>query len=360
MYLWGVDFFILIVTLSFRYFLNTMRTKIIATLGPKSEDPDIIMQLAHAGMDIARMNFSHCTYDEFIARKKHIRALDKTLGRTIKIMQDLRGPRLRVTNVPADGAELTHRALIELSTDGHNTHAIHLTDPHLHTDLTEGDPLFLVNGAIELVVRKVTGTTISAEVIRGGKIFKNTAVNVPNTKLTTAGLTPKDIEDVRFALAQGVDYIALSFVQSAADVQKLRDIVGNTAKIIAKIERRIALADIDAIIQAADGIMVARGDLGTEMPIEEVPFIQKNLIRHAAWHNTPCIVATQMLYSMVDTPHPTRAEVADIANAVWDGADAVMLSDETASGMYPVQAVETMVKIAKKAEHFHYQRANGL
>ncbi|MFA6043047.1 MAG: pyruvate kinase [Patescibacteria group bacterium] len=337
-----------------------MRTKIIATLGPKSESPEVIAQLVKAGMDIARMNFSHCTYDEYLARTKHLRAIQKEVGRPIKIMQDLRGPRLRVSNVPKDGLELTHGMMVTFSTSTKDTKALHVSDPHLHKDISVDDPLFLVNGAVELTVRKVTGTTIQAEVIHGGRIFENTAVNVPNTRLTTAGLTAKDKEDVRFALEHGVDYIALSFVQSAKDVEDLRKLVGTKAKIIAKIERRVALADIDSIIQAADGIMVARGDLGTEMPVEEVPFIQKNLIRHAAWHRKPCIVATQMLFSMVDTPHPTRAEVSDIANAVWEAADAVMLSDETASGLYPVQALQTMAKVVKRAEHFRYQTENLL
>ncbi len=337
-----------------------MRTKIIATVGPKSEDPALLEQLVEAGMDIARMNFSHCSQAEFLDRTKHLRTIRKKTGKHVKVMQDLRGPRLRLSNIPPAGLELMRGAFVHISTDPADSLAIHITDPHLHNDVHPGDALFFVNGAVELTIRSVAQRTITAEVIHGGRVFQNAAVNVPNTQLTTSGLTEKDIEDVQFALNQDVDYIALSFVQSVEDVEKLRALVGTRSKIIAKIERRIALAHIDQIIQAADGIMVARGDLGTEMPIEEVPFIQKNLIRHATWHGKPCIVATQMLYSMVDAPHPTRAEVADIANAVWDGADALMLSDETASGDHPVAAVKTMAKIIRRSEHFHYERPNEL
>ena len=337
-----------------------MRTKIIATIGPKSESPVMIKKLVSAGMNIARMNFSHCTQKEFIGRSNILHKLTARSKQKVLIMQDLQGPRLRVGSVNPEGVELREGQKAVFTTNHKDEGAIHIDDPYLHLDITPGDPMFLANGAIECKIRKVAKSLIQADVIRGGRFFSHVAVNVPRTKLTTSGLTKKDIKDVRFALSHGVDYIALSFVQSADDVKKLRGIVGGKAKIIAKIERRIALSHVDSIIQASDGIMIARGDLGAELPVEEVPFVQKNLIRHAAWHNKPAIVATQMLFSMVDHPHPTRAEVSDIANAVWDGADAVMLSDETASGLYPFEALSSMARIVKKTEHYRYHAQSRL
>lgn len=337
-----------------------MRTKIIATIGPKSENPKILERLMRGGMDIARMNFSHCTQQEFIKRIRAIKSLNKKMKKSVRIMQDLQGPRLRVGRIADEGVELHEGENIWFSTDHSVSDALFIDDPYLHLDITPKDPMFLANGAIECVVTDVRKALIRAKVVRGGKIFSHMAVNVPHTKLTTSGLTKKDMQDVRFALQHGVDFIALSFVQSAADVQKLSKVVNGKAKIIAKIERQVALQHMDAIIQAADGIMVARGDLGAELPIEDVPFVQKNLIRHAAWHGKSSIVATQMLFSMVDRPHPTRAEVSDIANAVWEGADAVMLSDETASGAYPVHAVETMRRIVEKTELFRVPKESRL
>jgi pyruvate kinase len=317
--------------------------------------------LVAAGMDIARMNFSHCTYFEYRKRVAALRAISKKSGRRIRILQDLKGPRIRVGALPKNGRVLEDGERVLFSTVGKVPKgAIHIDDPYLHLDIKKGEPVYLSNGVMELVVEKVAGELITMTVVRGGTLYSHKAVNVPNTKLTTSGLTDKDIEDVRFGLAEGADYVALSFVQSAKDVEKLRSIVGKKMRIIAKIERGLALRNIDEIIQASDGIMVARGDLGTEVPVEQVPFIQKNLIRHAAWHGKPAIVATQMLLSMVNHPHPTRAEVSDIANAVWDGADAVMLSEETAEGSYPVEAVRAMIKVAAQAERTHLDRKNLL
>ncbi len=335
-----------------------MRTKIIATIGPKSESEKMIDQLIKAGMDKARINFSHCTYDEYRNRKKLIEKYSKKHGKQVKILQDLRGPRIRVGALPEEGVRLHQGDEVVFSTNGDEGKTIHIDDPYLHLDIKKGEPIYLMNALIELVTTKVSGHKVYAKVIRGGQLFSHKAVNVPETKLTTTGLTDKDIKDVKFALNEGVDYIALSFVQSEKDVIALRKIVKNEAKIIAKIEMALALKHIDAIIQESDGIMVARGDLGVEIPQEKVPFVQKNLIRHATWHGKPSIVATQMLSTMVNHPHPTRAEIADIANAVWDGADGVMLSDETASGQYPLEALQTMVKVVTEAERSHVDRPN--
>lgn len=331
-----------------------MRTKLIATLGPSSDSSEMIHKMIESGIDIARMNFSHCKYDEYIERKKKIRASATDLGKEVKILQDLQGPRIRVGEMPKEGVPLIEKAVVVFSTENASDGVIFVDNPHLHTDIKVGDPVFLASGEMELVVTDIQDTNIYAEVVRGGILYSRKGVNVPRTKLTTSGLTAKDIEDVKFGLQEGADYIAISFVQSAKDVLSLRELVGDKAKIISKIETAIALDNIDEIIKASDAIMVARGDLGIEIPVERLPFIQKNLIRQAAWHQKASITATQMLFSMVNHAHPTRAEVSDVANAVWDGTDAVMLSDETASGQYPLQAIQTMVRVVNQAEE--YQR----
>ena len=339
-----------------------MKTKIIATTGPKSKSPEILREMVLAGMDIARMNFSYCTYEDYVIRRDILAKICEEEKREVKILLDLKGPRLRVGELPEDGRELRHDEEIIFTTNKQeeSEEIIFINDPHLHNDILPGEPLYLANGAIELSVNKIIGTKIYAFVVNGGILFSRKAVNVPMTALTTTGLTPKDIEDVQFGLSQNVDYIALSFVQTAEDVEKLKTLVNGKAKIISKIERPIAVQNIDTIIKSSDAIMIARGDLGVEMPMEDIPVIQKHLIRHASWHNTGSIVATQMLLSMIENNHPTRAEVSDVANAVFDGADAVMLSDETAVGHHPVKVVDTMAKIIRKAEKYMHSRQNWL
>ncbi len=338
-----------------------MRTKIVATIGPRSDSYGVLRDMARAGMSVARMNFSHCTYNEYTERLKHIKKINKEEKLKVRVMQDLQGPRLRVGELPKKGLVVEEGKELIFTTEKTKAKGIiHIDDPYVHDDIKAGEIMYLTNGAMELVIQKVLGTRIYAKVIRGGILFSHKAINLPQTKLTTSGLTQKDIQDVGFALKAGVDYIALSFVQSAQDVEKLRALVGNKAKIISKIERALALKHIDEIIQASDAIMVARGDLGAELPIEEVPFIQKNIIRHAYWHKKGTITATQMMLSMVSHPQPTRAEVSDVANAILDGSDAVMLSDESASGEYPVQAVETMARVIQKTEHYSYARQSYL
>lgn len=333
-----------------------LKTRIIATIGPKSDSKETLFALVAAGMDIARMNFSHCTPEEYRSRQRYLQAAAKAAKREVKIMLDLQGPRIRVGQLPLEGVAMTEGKTYTFTTKSgeYEGGAIHITDPYLHLDVRVGDPMFLTSGEMELVITKIKGKEMQAKVIRGGVLFSNKGVNVPNTKLTTSGLTKKDIRDVGFGLKAGVDYIALSFVQSAKDVERLRKLIGSKSKvqIISKIERPIALSDIDKIIQASDGIMVARGDLGVELPMEELPIVQKHLIRHTHWHGKPVIVATQMMMSMVNHSTPTRAEVSDIANAIFEGADGVMLSDETAAGSYPVKAVATMHRIAARAEQY--------
>jgi pyruvate kinase len=321
----------------------------------------MLRALIRAGMDIARMNFSHCTHAEYRSRVRTIAKLAKQERRRVAILQDLQGPRIRVGNVPARGRTLKEGEEVLFSTASRASRGvITIDDPHIHLDVSAGHPFYLANGELELVVLSVEGSVIRTRVVCGGTLYPRKAVNLPHTMLTTSGLTEKDRRDVAAALAIGVDYIALSFVQSEKDVQALRELVDGKAKIIAKIESAVALKHLDRIIQASDGIMIARGDLGIELPLERIPAVQKDLIRHAAWHGKPSIVATQMLTSMIDHRHPTRAEVSDIANAVWEGADALMLSDETAAGAYPVEALAMLAKVARHAETHHFQRPNTL
>ncbi|HBI25216.1 MAG: Pyruvate kinase [Candidatus Wolfebacteria bacterium GW2011_GWC2_39_22] len=333
-----------------------MKTKIVATIGPKSDSYEELKAMAEAGLNIARMNFSHCTVEEYRGRKEHIARINKELGTDIEIMQDLQGPRIRVGKLPAEGVELKEGETFVFSFEQSEYvlgGIIPIDDAYLHIDVKKGEPFFLANGAMELDIVDVQGSQIHAKVVTGGTLFSKKGINVPRTNLTRGGVTDKDIEDAKFGVAEGVDYIALSFVQSAEDITKLRSVFPDKKiKIIAKIERALALDNIDEIIEESDGIMIARGDLGIEIPMEDLPIIQKNLIRHAHWHNKPAIVATQMMMTLIDHDHPTRAEVSDVANAVFEGGDAVMLSDETAAGKHPAKAVATMAKIVRRIEEY--------
>ncbi|MDB5254617.1 MAG: Pyruvate kinase [Parcubacteria group bacterium] len=337
-----------------------MKTKIIATIGPNSEDAVTLSRLVLRGMDVARMNFSHCSAEEYKRRRNVLFSEADKLGKTVAVLQDLQGPRIRVGEMPKEGRELKKGEIISFTTLRNEPESIFVDEPALMKSLEVGNPIYLSSGEMELAVSEVTDRTFKAEVLRGGVLFSRKGINVPETRLLMSGLTEKDLRDVEFALAEGVEYIAVSFVQNAEDMKKLRGIVGNRAKLIAKIETAQALKNIDEIIQASDTIMVARGDLGVEIPMERVPFVQKNLIRHAHWYGKGAIVATQMLLSMVESKKPTRAEVSDIANAVLDGADALMLSDETAGGKYPLEALETMVQITKETERIFHETENLL
>ncbi len=328
-----------------------MNTKIIATIGPASENKETIENLIKEGVEIFRMNFSHCTYEEYKTRRKIILEAAKKFKKKVKILQDLQGPRIRVGELPKSGKELKDGELVIFTTSQDKSkNFIFIDNPHLHTDISIGDPIYLANGEMELETIKTENTEIHAKVIRGGILYSRKGVNLPKTKLTISGLTDKDIEDVKFSIKEGVDYIGISFVQSKKDVEKLRSIVNKKVKIVSKIETALAVKNADEIIQESDAIMIARGDLGIEIPMEEIPYIQKNLIRHATWHGVPSIVATQMMMSMINHPHPTRAEISDIANAVLDGASVLMLSDETAQGKYPKETIQIMVKTIKHTE----------
>lgn len=339
-----------------------MKTKIVATVGPKSESPEMLPKLIEAGMDVARMNFSHCAHDEYTARKAIIDATAKKLGKKVAMLADLQGPRIRIGKMPEDGREITKGEMVEFTVgkDPMDGKVIFVDEPSILDSLEVGHPIFLASGDMELVVKSKSADGFSAEVVRGGTLFSRKGVNVPETHLKMNGLTEKDLADLDHVLKEGVDYVAISFVQSGEDVRKVKEIINGRAKVISKIESAQGLKNIDEIIKESDSIMVARGDLGVEVPMERLPFIQKNLIRHAHWYNKGAIVATQMLLSMVHNKKPTRAEVSDVANAILDGADAVMLSDESAGGEYPIESVEMITKIASETEKLFHETDNLL
>lgn len=331
-----------------------MNPKIIATIGQNSDNYETLKSMAKAGMEIARLNFSHATTEQWKRVSGYLKKIKKEIGISIKMMLDLQGPRIRVGELPHE-IEMVSGEVYSFSHKKNNIakKEIFINHPRLAKDIKVGAPFYLANGLIELVVIRVKRGRIFVRVEHGGVLFPKKGVNVPETNLSTGGITKKDLIDARFGADNGADFICLSFVQSGADLEKVRKALGKKKiTLIAKIERGIALDLIDDIIQRSDGIMVARGDLGVEIAIEELPIIQKELIRHAHWHKKPAIVATEMLVSMVNRPRPTRAEAADVANAVFDGADAVMLSDETSFGNYPVEAVKTMKKIVYRADEY--------
>lgn len=333
------------------------KIQLICTIGSVSEKAEVLEKLIVSGMNIARMNFSHCTYEEFKKRKDLIEKFNAKYNKSVKTMQDLQGPRIRVGILPEEGIKLAEGEEVLFSTDKDNKKAIFIDNPRIHKDIKAGEEIYLSNGEIKLVVLEKNAKNIKAKTLRGGIVYSRKGVNLPDTELNLINPSEKDLRDVDFAVKEGVDYIALSFVKDAGDIEYLRNFIKNPKiKIVAKIERKQALANLDEIIEASDAVMVARGDLGIELPIEEVPIIQKDIINRARIKGKPAIVATQMLMSMVNHPFPTRAEVSDIANAVFDGASGLMLSDETAFGKYPVEALNYLAKTAKRALEFKYGR----
>jgi pyruvate kinase len=338
------------------------KTKVVCTIGPASESPETLRKLILAGMNVARLNFSHGTHREHKEKIDRLRSLASELERPIAILQDLCGPKIRVGQIPSPGLELKPGQSLILTTeeivaDGNR---VHVSYQNLPSDVRVGDRLLLADGLMEIVVRKIWGHDVTCDVVTGGVLTSNKGINMPTGTLKAPSLTEKDKADLLFGLDCDVDYVALSFVRSAADIQEIKAIIGDYGKntpVIAKIEKHEAVENIDEILTATDGIMVARGDLGVEIPLDQVPYIQKRLVRKANEAGKPVIIATQMLRSMVASPRPTRAEAADVANGVLDGADAIMLSEETASGEYPVLAVEFMVRIADSAEaHYPHQK----
>jgi pyruvate kinase len=331
------------------------RTKIICTLGPSSRDPQILRRLMDAGMNVCRLNFSHGTQDEHAALIKDIRKVAAAAGRHVAILQDLAGPKIRTGPVAAGTICLEEGAAFRLTSRDVPGDAaeVGLTYADLPQAVQVGDTLMLADGLMELEVESVTGTDVNCRVVMGGELGSHKGINLPGRSLAVPALTDKDRADLEFGLAQDVDYIALSFVRDASDVEAVNAIVAASGKdtpVIAKIEKFEALDHIDEIIAAAGGIMVARGDLGVEIPLEQVPRAQKMIISRTNAAAKPVITATQMLRSMVENPRPTRAEVTDVANAILDGTDAIMLSEETAVGRFPVKAVEVMTRVAAQTE----------
>ncbi len=334
------------------------RAKIVATLGPATSDAAEIEKLLGAGVDVARINFSHSGHEEHAQLLDRVRAGSRHLGRAIAVLQDLQGPKIRTGPLRAGkaGVPLEAGAEIVITTEGEisgDERLVSTTYSQLAEDVRPGDRLLLDDGLIELRVLATDGVRVRTEVVEGGILGEHKGINLPGVALRAEALTAKDRDDLAFGLAHGVDFVALSFVRTPADVELCRsemERAGRVVPVIAKIEKPEAIARLDAVIGAADGVMVARGDLGVEIAPERVPLVQKEICRKANAAGKPVIVATQMLGSMIEHPRPTRAEASDVANAIWDGADAVMLSGETASGRYPLGAVQMMDRIVLEAE----------
>jgi pyruvate kinase len=338
--------------------LNNRRAKIVCTLGPSSNTYDKIKVIALAGMDVARLNFSHGTHENHLKCIQMIRQISVELQKPIAILQDLQGPKIRVQTFEKGRIKLKPNQNFIITTDNiiGNDSKVAVSYPEFTDDVKPGDFVLLNDGLIKLQVEEIIGSEVNCRVIFGGYLSDHKGLNLPGSILSIDPLTGKDLKDLEFGIKHNVDYIALSFVQKAADVKYLKTLINNhnvNIPIIAKIEKPQAVEDLTEIVGEADAIMVARGDLGVEVNAEEVPSIQKKIIKHCNTEGIPVITATQMLESMIHNPRPTRAEASDVANAVLDGSDAVMLSGETAMGKYPLEAVETMDKIIHLIENDH-------
>jgi pyruvate kinase len=334
------------------------KTKILATIGPASNNLDTLRSLATAGANVFRLNFSHGDHEGHKQVIKMIREINKETGANIGILQDLQGPKIRVGEMENGGVKIVPGQKITITNDPviGNAELVSTVYQNLPNDVKGGDRILIDDGNIELAVNNTDGKNVRCVVIHGGMLKSRKGINLPNTKVSAPSLTEKDLEDLQFGLKQDVDWIALSFVRTADDIRDLRERIheaGKDCKIVAKIEKPEALANIDEIIEATDAIMVARGDLGVEVPMETVPLWQKQMVSKCKLACKPVIIATQMLESMTTHPRPTRAETNDVATAVLDGADAVMLSAETASGQFPVNAVKAMSSIINYIENNH-------
>lgn len=328
------------------------RTKIVATLGPASEDPAVIEALFSAGADVFRINMSHLPRERLSERVATIRGIEQKLKRPIAVLVDLQGPKLRVGRFSGDAAMIENGQSFVLDDDptpGDATR-VHLPHPEILSALEPGHAVIVDDGKLRLVVTEVSPGRAVTRVVTGGRISNRKGVSLPDTTIPVAAMTEKDRLDLEAGLAAGADWIAVSFVQRPEDVVEVKAVAQGRALVMAKIEKPQAVAALDAIMEVADGLMVARGDLGVEMPLEQVPGVQKRITRGARRLGKPVVVATQMLESMISAPVPTRAEVSDVATAVYEGADAVMLSAESASGDFPVEAVSTMNRIAEQVE----------
>jgi pyruvate kinase len=331
------------------------KTKIVATVGPASNNKEMLLKLANAGANVFRLNFSHGKHEDHLKVIQAIKEINKEKGLNICMLQDLQGPKIRIGEV-VEGAELVPGEILTVSTikeDIGDNKLVGTTYKGIVNDVNKGEIILIDDGKLQLEVTDIRKDEVDARVIYGGSLKSRKGINLPNTKVSAPCLTPKDLEDLKFGLANDVEWVALSFVRKASDILELKKIIhesGKYTKVVAKIEKPEALENIDAIIEATDALMVARGDLGVEIPMENVPMAQKQLVKACNLVGKPVIIATQMMESMIENPRPTRAETNDVANAVMDGADALMLSAESAAGKYPVEAVSSMTQTIKAVE----------
>jgi pyruvate kinase len=330
------------------------KTKIVATVGPASNNKEMLKALAIEGVDVFRLNFSHGKHEDHLKVIHFIREINQELDTHIAILQDLQGPKIRVNEVEPN-TEIKAGELITITTRqlSGNKDIVSTSYEGLPKDVKVGDMILIDDGKLEVKVLEVDTTDVKCKVIYGGPLKSRKGINLPFTKVSAPSLTEKDLTDLEFGLANGVDWVALSFVRKAQDIESLREIInkkGSTTRIVAKIEKPEALENIDSVIAATDAVMVARGDLGVEIWMEEVPMVQKMLVEKCNNAAKPVIVATQMMESMIENPRPTRAETNDVANAVMDGADALMLSAETAAGKYPLEVIRSMVRTISSVE----------
>lgn len=332
---------------------RSRRVKIVATLGPASYAPEMIAKLFEAGVDVFRINMSHSSFD--LAKKLHaaVRNCEATFGRPIGILADLQGPKFRLGEIGGGSAVLTEGSTFRFDTteSAGSADRVFLPHPQIFEAVEPGHTLLLDDGKIRMTVVEKSALRIDATVLVGGTISSRKGISLPDTVLPIGPLTDKDRKDLDYVLRLGVDWVALSFVQRGEDMRLARQIVGQGAALMAKIEKPAAITDLDAIVAASDGLMVARGDLGVEMPVERVPGLQKQIVSKSRAAGKPVVVATQMLESMITSPVPTRAEVSDVATAVFDGADAIMLSAESAVGKYPIEAIRMMDRIANEVQN---------
>ncbi|HEY9071831.1 MAG TPA: pyruvate kinase [Candidatus Ozemobacteraceae bacterium] len=340
------------------------RTKIVATLGPASASPEVIANLIEAGVNIFRLNFSHGTHDSHRQLIGTVRGEARRLGRHIGLLGDLCGPKIRIGTFPNGSVTLKAGQAFTLSQNpdlpGSET-GIGTSYPYLVKDLNPGDTVLLDDGNLTLRVASKSADAVTCTVIDGGVLKTKKGMNMPGAKLSVETITAKDREDLAFMISQELDFVALSFVRRGEDLRELRSLIGSSPiRVVSKIEKPEAIADLEAILAETDAVMIARGDLGVEMPIEKVPAIQKHIITRCTRRGIEVITATQMLESMISNPRPTRAETTDVFNAVMDGTDAIMLSGETAAGAHPVEAVRTMAAIAAEAERLHHDTTDVL
>ncbi|MBE2229390.1 MAG: pyruvate kinase [Chitinophagaceae bacterium] len=336
------------------------RTKIVATVGPACDSYEQMLELVRAGVNVFRLNFSHGSHEDKARIIEYVHKLNKSEPYNIAILADLQGPKLRVGDLEGGSLEIREGDILTFTNEKvvGSMERIYVSYPDLHSDVKVGEKILIDDGKLEVVVKEITpNREVKVEVTLGGTLFPKKGVNLPDTRISLPSLTEKDLADLAFIMSQRVDWVALSFVRNPADITDLKERIkkaGHFAKVIAKIEMPQAVTNLRDIIVESDGVMIARGDLGVELPVEAVPLIQKDIIRKCLHRAKPVIVATQMMESMIDRTKPNRSEITDVANAVLEGADAVMLSGETATGKYPRLVVETMTKIIREIEEKAY------